>query len=72
MSKEEVYAQIESSGKLPALPEVLFSLLNACDDPESSLGDIAAIIERDPSLLPSSAPAGKFGILWLPSKLLCY
>lgn len=50
MSKEEVYAQIESSGKLPALPEVLFSLLNACDDPESSLGDIAAIIERDPSL----------------------
>lgn len=50
MSKDEIYSQIEASGKLPALPEVLFSLLAICDDPDSSIGDIAAVIERDPSL----------------------
>ena len=49
-SKERVYAEIEASGKLPVLPEVLLNLLAACDDPEFSLGDIGTIISRDPAL----------------------
>lgn len=50
VSKEQVYSQIEASGKLPTLPEVLLKLLSVCNDPESSISDIAAIIEQDPSL----------------------
>lgn len=50
ISKDRVYTQLEASGKLPVLPEVLLTLLAACDDPESSISDIADIISRDPSL----------------------
>lgn len=50
VSKAQVYSQIEASGKLPTLPEVLLKLLSVCNDPESSINDIAAIIEQDPAL----------------------
>ncbi len=50
IGKDRVYAQIEASGKLPVLPEVLLTLLSACDDQETSLSDIADIISRDPAL----------------------
>lgn len=50
ISKDQVYSQIEASGNLPTLPEVLLTLISTCDDPESSIGDIATIIEQDPSL----------------------
>ena len=50
MSKDSVYTQLESSGKLPVLPEVLLSLLAACEDQDCSISDIADIISRDPAL----------------------
>jgi len=50
MSRDSVYTQLESSGKLPVLPEVLLSLLAACEDQDCSISDIADIISRDPAL----------------------
>ncbi len=50
MDKDNVFLQIEKSGNLPTLPEILLKLLAACDDEESSIGDIADIISKDPVL----------------------
>lgn len=50
ISKDHVYSQIELSGKLPTLPEILLRLLAACDDRDSSISDIADIICKDPAL----------------------
>ncbi len=50
VNKENVYVQIEKSGNLPTLPEVLLKLLDACDNEETPLADIAAIISKDPAL----------------------
>lgn len=50
ISKDHVYAQIESSGQLPTLPGILLALLAACEDRDSSISVIAEIISRDPAL----------------------
>lgn len=50
ISKDHVYAQIETSGKLPVLPEVLLALLSACEDEDTPISAIAEIISRDPAL----------------------
>lgn len=50
MDRNNVFQQIEKSGNLPTLPEILLKLLAACDDEESSIGDIADIISKDPVL----------------------
>jgi len=50
INKDAVYAQIESSGKLPVLPEMLLRLLAACEDPDRSLTEISDIISKDPAL----------------------
>lgn len=49
-TKNHVYSQIETSGKLPTLPGVLVKLLDACEAEDTSLLDIADIIGRDPAL----------------------
>jgi putative nucleotidyltransferase with HDIG domain len=49
-TKNHIYAQIETSGKLPTLPGVLVKLLDACEAEDTSLLDIADIISRDPAL----------------------
>lgn len=46
-TKEEIFTKISNSGSLPPLPEVLVKLMEACEDSESSLTDIAAIISKD-------------------------
>lgn len=49
-SKENVYVQIEKSGNMPTLPEILLKLLDACDNQATPLTEIAAIISKDPAL----------------------
>jgi nitrogen-specific signal transduction histidine kinase/HD-like signal output (HDOD) protein len=50
ISKENVYRQIEKSGNLPTLPEILLKLLEACDNDATPLLEIASIISKDPAL----------------------
>jgi len=48
--KEIIYSKILKSGNFPALPEILTKLLDACEDQERPLSDIAEIISKDPIL----------------------
>jgi signal transduction histidine kinase/HD-like signal output (HDOD) protein len=48
--KETVYAQVEKSGNLPTLPEILLKLIDACDSEATPLTEIASIISKDPAL----------------------
>lgn len=50
ISKDHVYSHIKTSGNLPTLPEILITLLAACDDDDTSISDIADIISKDPAL----------------------
>ena len=49
-SKDKVFARIRKSGNLPTLPEILLRLLEACDDDNTPISDIASIISKDPVL----------------------
>ncbi|HKJ63836.1 MAG TPA: HDOD domain-containing protein [Desulfopila sp.] len=48
--KENIYSKIVKSGNFPALPEILTKLLDACEDEERPLSEIADIISKDPIL----------------------
>lgn len=48
--KEEIYNRIKSCGFLPSLPHVVAELMQATLSDNSSIGDIAKIIQKDPSL----------------------
>lgn len=50
ISKDNAYALIHKSGNLPTLPAILLKLLEACDDDDTPLTEIAAIINKDPVL----------------------
>ncbi len=50
MDKNSIFKQLEKSGNLPTLPEVLLKLLVACDDENTPINEIAQIINRDPAL----------------------
>ncbi len=50
LSKENVYDKIKKSGNLPTLPEILLKLLEACENENTTLPEIAAIINKDPAL----------------------
>lgn len=50
MSRKQAFSKIRKSGNLPTLPEILFRLLEACDNEEVALPDVAAIISKDPTL----------------------
>ncbi len=49
-SKDAVFAKIQETGNLPTLPEILIKLLEACDDENTPLIDIADLISKDPVL----------------------
>ena len=49
-NKENVYAKIRKSGNLPTLPEILLKLLEACDNDNTPISEIASIISKDPVL----------------------
>jgi len=48
--KEIIYSKILKSGNFPTLPEILVKLLDACEDEERPLYEIADIISKDPIL----------------------
>lgn len=50
ISKDNAYALVQKSGNLPTLPAILLKLLTACDDEDTPLSEIAAIISKDPVL----------------------
>ncbi|TKB23317.1 HDOD domain-containing protein [Desulfopila sp. IMCC35006] len=50
ISKDNTFSLIQKSGNLPTLPAILIKLLAACDDEDTAMADIAAIISRDPVL----------------------
>ncbi len=50
ISKEYILDQIKNSGNLPTLPEILITLLDACDNDGSPLTEVALIINKDPAL----------------------
>ena len=50
ISKDKVYSQIRKSGNLPTLPGILLKLLEACDDEDTPISEIASIISKDPVL----------------------
>jgi HD-like signal output (HDOD) protein len=50
ISKDNAYSLIQKSGNLPTLPAILLKLLAACDNDDSPLSEIAAIISKDPVL----------------------
>jgi putative nucleotidyltransferase with HDIG domain len=49
-SKDAAFAKIQETGNLPTLPEILIKLLEACDDENTPLSDIANLISKDPVL----------------------
>jgi len=48
--QESVYSRIKDAGHIPALPEILLKLLEACDSDTTSLTTVASLIGKDPSL----------------------
>lgn len=48
--KEDIHNRIKSCGFLPSLPHVVAELMQATLSDNSSVGDIAKIIQKDPSL----------------------
>lgn len=50
LSKDKTFSLIQRSGNLPTLPAILLKLLSACDNDDTPMSDIAAIISKDPVL----------------------
>jgi HD-like signal output (HDOD) protein/nitrogen-specific signal transduction histidine kinase len=50
ISKDNAYSLIQKSGNLPTLPAILLKLLAACDNDDTPMSEIAAIISKDPVL----------------------
>ena len=50
ISKDKAYSLIQKSGNLPTLPAILLKLLAACDNDDTPMSEIAAIISKDPVL----------------------
>ncbi|MGB3224318.1 MAG: HDOD domain-containing protein [Desulforhopalus sp.] len=50
ISKDNAYSLIKTSGTLPTLPTILLKLLEACDNDETPMSEVAAIINKDPVL----------------------
>jgi putative nucleotidyltransferase with HDIG domain len=50
ISQDNAYSLIQKSGNLPTLPAILLKLLAACDNDDTSLSEISAIISKDPVL----------------------
>lgn len=50
ISKDNAYSLIKNSGTLPTLPAILLKLLEACDNDDRPLSEVAAIINKDPVL----------------------
>ena len=50
ISKDNAFSLIQKSGNLPTLPAILLKLLAACDNDDTSLSEIADIINKDPVL----------------------
>lgn len=50
ISKDNAYSLIKNSGTLPTLPAILLKLLEACDNNDTPLSEVAAIINKDPVL----------------------
>ena len=48
--EKSVIDRISSLRDLPSLPHILVKLMEACNDENGSLGDIADILTKDPSL----------------------
>ncbi len=48
ISKDNTFSLIQESGNLPTLPAILIKLLAACDDEDTPMAEIAAIISKDP------------------------
>jgi HD-like signal output (HDOD) protein/signal transduction histidine kinase len=49
-NKDNVYSIIKTSGALPTLPAILLKLLEACDNNDTPLSEISALINKDPVL----------------------
>jgi HD-like signal output (HDOD) protein/prolyl-tRNA editing enzyme YbaK/EbsC (Cys-tRNA(Pro) deacylase) len=47
---EDIQSRIERQQRLPAMPEMAHRLLRLRNDPRATIADLAAIVERDPSL----------------------
>lgn len=47
---QELYSRIETARDLPTLPQVLLKLLDTCNNDDSTIKDIAQIINQDSSL----------------------
>lgn len=50
MTKNEIFTQIVSSRNLPTLPHILLKLIEACNEPNTTLKELAEIIILDPSI----------------------
>lgn len=48
---EDIRRRIEQQQQLPAMPEMAHRLLRLRNDPKATIADLAAIVERDPSLV---------------------
>ncbi len=49
-SKDKAYSLIQKTGNLPTLPSILLKLLAACDNDNTPMSEIAALISKDPVL----------------------
>ncbi|MBU0946640.1 MAG: HDOD domain-containing protein [Proteobacteria bacterium] len=49
-SKDTLYARLERSKNLPALPQVLLKLIETCDKDDMHLSELSQIIIKDPSI----------------------
>jgi len=45
-----VYSHLQKSGNMPAIPEILLKILNICDNPATSLEELAVLVGYDPAL----------------------
>jgi HD-like signal output (HDOD) protein/signal transduction histidine kinase len=50
LKHSQIFAEIEGSRNLPTLPHILLKLIEACNDPNTTLKDLAGIISMDPSI----------------------
>ncbi|PHR26212.1 MAG: hypothetical protein COA36_12750 [Desulfotalea sp.] len=50
MSKEEILVQIEESTLLLSLPHILVKLIDACDDENTAVSNIASLVAQDSSM----------------------
>jgi signal transduction histidine kinase/HD-like signal output (HDOD) protein len=50
LTKQEIYTKIEDSQDLPTLPHILLKLIEACNESNTTLKELAEIIKMDPSI----------------------